>query len=90
MGSQNCRQQQYTLDLADKSRIASKHKHVRNACVDQAGNNQELLAMGIQNCRQQQYALDLADKSRRQSAPRAHNLTEVSAPIIRTSDLIVL
>ena len=38
--------------------------------------------MGSQSCRQQQYALDLADKSRRQSAPRAHNLIEVSPQTI--------
>ena len=38
--------------------------------------------MGSQNCRQQQYALDLADKSRRRSAPRAHNLIEVSPQTI--------
>ena len=38
--------------------------------------------MGRQNCRQQQYALDLADKCWRRSAPRAHNLIEVSPPRI--------
>ena len=38
--------------------------------------------MGSQSGRQQQYALDLADKSRRRSAPRAHNLTEVSPQTI--------
>ena len=38
--------------------------------------------MGSQNCRQHQYTLDLADKSRRPSAPRAHNLAEVSSPQI--------
>ena len=36
----------------------------------------------VQGCRQQQYALDLADKSRRGSAPRAHDLVEVSPPRI--------
>ena len=38
--------------------------------------------MGSQSYRQQQYALDLADKSRDRSAPRAHDLVEVSPPRI--------
>ena len=50
----------------------------RNACVGLAGNNPKLAGNGNQSCRQQQYAIDLADKSRRRSAPRAHNLAEVS------------